>query len=141
MIGLISTTGSLIQAIRGDRPWGWWEIGSVVMVPILLALGYVTVSSLITARPELIVDRTGLTMDKQYLAWNEMTAIKRTDGLRHLTPWAITVVPRDKPRRRSLGIPPYNISAPDMVADWLTSLLDQHRATESSTPSQDEPGS
>ena len=123
---LLMATGaglSVIAAIRGSVPWGFWEILFLITLPMTLALCYRTASSMITGRPEIVDD--GVTFGKERLTWPEIASIRQP----RFPPWVeVTIVPREDPRARTIELTRDNLQYPIAVAQWLDSMLEQHRS-------------
>ena len=130
---LVSPAGSVVSAARGERPWGWWEIASVVALPLLLYIAANTVWTACTGRPVLVVDHEAVTLGRKRLTWQEIRSVESPAGSswqlgpRWLQTEVVTVVPFESRRRRQIVIMSEYAVRVDVLGEWLADLQRRQR--------------
>ncbi|TWD73368.1 hypothetical protein FB561_7257 [Kribbella amoyensis] len=72
---VLATGWPVLSAVLGNSEWRGWPVFCAVCLPFFLFFGLQTGRALLTGRPVLVVDRTGIAVGKQQLAWPDITAI------------------------------------------------------------------
>ncbi|HZX02647.1 hypothetical protein [Kribbella sp.] len=98
---------------------------AILVMALCVAAACFGVWQLVTLRPVLTVDSSGIRLGRRFLAWNEIGAIADLDG----APGDrfVTVVPSVRGRKLRLGED--HVRNVPAFRYWLSDLLDQHRST------------
>ena len=107
-----------------DQDGVGWRILGVLLGAMLLATVAGSVRPVVTGRPVLIVDQTGIRLDGRELAWDEVGAVGEITGWQVLR--TLSVIPQDA-STKTLRVPQDNVKDLEVFADWLSEVLEQRR--------------
>ncbi|WP_132194541.1 MULTISPECIES: hypothetical protein [Kribbella] len=124
---MVVLTGNLVLShapdALGKSGFGWKTLGVLLSVGCLLAIAD-CIRPVITLRPMLIIDQTGIRLGQRQLAWGEVGEVGVITGWQTLR--SLPVIPRDE-RAKSLSVPQDNVKDLEVFAGWLGEVLAQQR--------------
>lgn len=120
---LLAYSGAaVISAGRGDRPWGWWEIGSAVAVAAEAALVCYVIRMLVTGGPELIVDRETVAVGNRRRGLPELRPIGGSSSFNPPGFGSVALLPVVRGRRAGILVTSIHVKSPDAFGRWLEAL-------------------
>ncbi|MEV4266292.1 hypothetical protein [Kribbella sp. NPDC049584] len=126
---------AVVSAALGRQSWRWWPLFCVVAVPTVVPLVWMYARLSLSGRPILILDRSGVSLGRKRLAWDEITAIESPNSRRRRPSdprrpvdasrgWFgfVTVVPAVDRLKRQISVGGDHVKDLEGLAIWLDAL-------------------
>jgi hypothetical protein len=80
---LANQVGPVVSAALGRQNWLWWPLIALLCIPVFIALVWTNARASLFGRPVFVVDRTGVSLGRQRLAWEDVETVKPPGSLRN----------------------------------------------------------
>jgi hypothetical protein len=137
---LANLAGAVVTAALGRQDWLWWPLIALLCIPAWTALVWTNASAFLLGRPVLTIDRTGVSLGRKRLAWEDVETVNPPSSLRNRPSdprkpvdesrgWfdLVTIAPTLQDRKPQIAVGKNHVKDLEALTAWLNAVHQEHQ--------------